>query len=473
MAAKRKSRPSQASSSSSGGRRKMSRPTGKPLKKLARAKTKKAAEPAAAGAPIRLQKFLAAAGIGSRRDCEILIVEGRIEVDGQVVTELGTKIDPETSDVRYDGERVRIEKLQYYILNKPPGVVSTSLDPSGRTRVVDLISSHQRVYNVGRLDKSSEGLILVTNDGTMAQYLTHPRYGIEKVYLVQVKGHPQHEDLQLLKQGVHLAEGVAKVRDVEIKRRQKHSTDLKLILDEGKNREIRRLLAKLGHKVVRLVRIAIGPIQLGTLPQGAHRKLNGDEVDALKKWVDRQLTNPAAKSATPPTPVRPAKPSADGTVDPIQQKLAEGRPIHFEDIEKAKAIRDAERESTKRGPGKASGPARKPVKFNTRTVGGIGYKKRSSGPSGGSGTTGTGRPSKGRPTSGRPTKGGSSGSRTGGSSSSRSTKGSGGRTGAGRPGGGRTGGGRSTGGGRPSSGGRTGGRPGRPSKGGGRNNRGR
>lgn len=334
---------------------------------------------------VRLQKFLAASGVGSRRDCEVLIVEGRIEVDGQVVTELGTKIDPETADVRFDGERVRTERLQYYVLNKPPGVVSTSVDPSGRTRVVDLISSHQRVYNVGRLDKSSEGLILVTNDGSLAQYLTHPSYGIEKVYQVLVKGFPQPEDLQLLKAGVHLAEGVAKVKDVEIRKRHQDSTELKIILDEGKNREIRRLLAKLGHKVVRLIRIAIGPIQLGTLPQGAYRRLTNEEVQSLKEWSER-----TAKGQTPKTVIKPSSKSIQvrrpvssdqQAADPVQKKLAEHRPIHFDDIEKSKAIRAAEREaSAKKKPQNASGDrkstAKKPMRFNAKSVGGIGASRR-------------------------------------------------------------------------------------------------
>jgi len=297
--------------------------------------------PAVENSQMRLQKFLAAAGIGSRRDCEVLIVEGRIEVDDQVVTELGTRIDPEKNDVRFDGQRVRLQRLQYFMLNKPPGVLSTAQDPAGRTRVVDLISSQQRVYNVGRLDKSSEGLILVTNDGPLAQYLTHPSFGVEKVYHVWVRGTPRHEELSVLKHGVHLMEGIAKVKDVQIRKRNKGATELSMILDEGKNREIRRMLAKLGHKVVRLVRVAIGPLKLGDLPAGAHRRLTVQEVAELKNWAER-----TARGLPPKTVIKQKKrPSAGdkptqgrSTDDPVRRKLAAGRPIHLEDLQKARHL---------------------------------------------------------------------------------------------------------------------------------------
>ena len=137
----------------------------------------------------RLQKILALAGLGSRRDCETLITEGRVEVDGKTVSELGTKVDSSLQKIAVDGERIKIAKKEYFLINKPTGVLSTNWDPSGRTRVIDLIPTGQRVFTVGRLDKSSEGLIIVTNDGAVAQRLTHPRYGVEKVYEVVVSGH--------------------------------------------------------------------------------------------------------------------------------------------------------------------------------------------------------------------------------------------------------------------------------------------
>jgi len=232
---------------------------------------------------IRLQRVLASAGLGSRRDCETLITEGRVEVDGRPCTELGTKVDPETQEIRVDGEKVKSQKLQYFMLNKPAGVLSTNEDPDGRTRVVDLIKSDLRVYNVGRLDQSSEGLIVVTNDGDLAFRLTHPKFGVEKRYLVQCVGCPTLEQLEQLERGVYLAEGKAKVERVAIKKKQRTGAILEMVLTEGRNREIRRVLASIGHKVTRLKRIAIGPLQLGELAVGAHRRLTLEEIQALKK----------------------------------------------------------------------------------------------------------------------------------------------------------------------------------------------
>ncbi len=226
---------------------------------------------------------MAQAGLGSRRECEQLILDGRVQVDGQTVEQLGTRVDPSKQKILVDGTRVRNIKFQYYIVNKPAGVVSTCRDPAGRVRVIDLINTDQRVYNVGRLDKSSEGLILVTNDGDLANRLTHPRYGIEKTYLVTVAGRPNVEDLRLLEQGVYLSEGFAKVSAVRIKKRRKQSTDLQIVLDEGRNREIRRLLARVGHKVTRLRRIAIGPLRLDDLPVGANRRLERGEIESLQR----------------------------------------------------------------------------------------------------------------------------------------------------------------------------------------------
>ena len=235
---------------------------------------------------MRLQRLLAQAGFGSRRQCEELITEGRVQVDGQIVDTLGVRVHVEKQKVMVDGVRVKPIRLQYFAVNKPPGVVSTCSDPAGRMRVIDLINTDQRVYNVGRLDKSSEGLILVTNDGDLADRLTHPRYGVEKTYSVTVAGRPHVEELRSLEGGVYLAEGLAKVSSVRIRKRRKQSTDLQMVLTEGRNREIRRLLAKLGHKVTRLQRVAIGPLHLDGLPVGGHRRLDHAEVEALKRATE-------------------------------------------------------------------------------------------------------------------------------------------------------------------------------------------
>jgi 23S rRNA pseudouridine2605 synthase len=230
----------------------------------------------------RLQKVMADAGIASRRDCEELIQAGRVEVDGRVVTQLGTKVDPTRQSILVDGTKLPKVGRVYYVIHKPPGVVSTNDDPSGRMRVVDLLPAiPQRVYTVGRLDRSSEGLIVVTNDGQFALRLTHPRFGVEKTYEVQVAGLPTLEILEKVRRGIHLAEGPARVVRMRIKSKHKQSTILEMILAEGQNREIRRIMARVGHKVMRLRRVAIGPLRLQTLAPGAWRKLTTSEVRML------------------------------------------------------------------------------------------------------------------------------------------------------------------------------------------------
>jgi 23S rRNA pseudouridine2605 synthase len=256
-----------------------------------------------------LQKVLAAAGVASRREAEQLILEGRVEVDGKVVQELGTRVDPHKQAIFVDGERLAQPKLVYFAVNKPVGVVCTARDPAGRPRVTDLLPPDVgRVFNVGRLDLSSEGLILVTNDGELANQLTHPRHGVRKVYEVQVAGQPLPEVLGQLRRGVHLAEGFARAVDVRIKSRRKGSTVLEMVLDEGRNREIRRLLARVGHKVQRLTRIAVGPVRLAEMPPGSWRPLTREEVRKLREAIDRPFT-------PKPDPPRARKP-AEGPPSP-------------------------------------------------------------------------------------------------------------------------------------------------------------
>ncbi|MBX3417012.1 MAG: pseudouridine synthase [Pirellulaceae bacterium] len=264
------------------------------------------------GRVVRLQRALAMAGLGSRRECEELILEGRVEVDGNVVTTLGTKVDLESQKVLVDGERLKLSRLQYYAVNKPPGVLSTNADPDGRTRVIDLIKTDYRVYNVGRLDQSSEGLILVTNDGDLANRLTHPKFGIEKTYLVQTVGVPTPEQLSQLERGVYLAEGKAKAKRVKLVKRNKIGAVLEIVLAEGRNREIRRLLARVGHKVTRLQRIAIGPLKLGLMGVGEHRKLTQEEVRALQTWQPDKSVNRELKGKTAGTRDRSSKGARPG-----------------------------------------------------------------------------------------------------------------------------------------------------------------
>lgn len=232
----------------------------------------------------RINKFLAHAGVGSRRHCDDLISAGRVKVDGVRVTDLGTKIDPDAHTVAVDDQPVRTERPVYWVLHKPPGYLCTNHDPAGRPLARDLIPHvDQRVYTVGRLDEASEGLLLMTNDGDLAYPLMHPRYGVEKTYLVQVAGQPSRQDLQKLLDGVWLSDGKVKAKRVRRVKAQGDSTWVRVVLNEGKNREIRRMLAKLGHKVLRLRRVAIGPIELDRLPKGKARKLSLAELTALKK----------------------------------------------------------------------------------------------------------------------------------------------------------------------------------------------
>jgi 23S rRNA pseudouridine2605 synthase len=236
----------------------------------------------------RLNKLLAHAGIGSRRHVEDLITAGRVSVDGRTVRELGTKVDPTAHRICVDGQPIRAEQQVYWVVHKPRGYVCTNYDPARRPRAIDLVPHvDQRVYTVGRLDEDSEGLLLLTNDGDLANELMHPRYGVEKTYVVQVAGQPSREDVQQLLKGVWLSDGHVSARRVKRLKRQGDSVWLEIVLSEGKNREIRRMLARLGHKVMRLRRIALGPVLLGRLPTGKARRLTRPEVIRLRDSVKR------------------------------------------------------------------------------------------------------------------------------------------------------------------------------------------
>jgi 23S rRNA pseudouridine2605 synthase len=247
----------------------------------------------------RLNKYLAHAGVGSRRHCEGLILAGRISINGRVVRDLATHVGPEQT-VKVDGEPIQAEKHVYWLVNKPRGYLCTNHDPSRRPLAIDLVPQiSQRVYTVGRLDEDSEGLLLLTNDGDLANRLTHPRYGVEKAYLVLVAGNPRPDDLKRLMEGVYLSEGHVKARHVKRLKKQGNSTWLRIVLSEGKNREIRRMLAKLEHKVLRLKRIEIGPIEIGNLTPGKSRPLTLTELKSLKRLADRQKRAEEVPAAKP------------------------------------------------------------------------------------------------------------------------------------------------------------------------------
>lgn len=252
----------------------------------------------------RLNKILAHAGVGSRRHCEELIVAGRVSVDGEAVRELGTKVDATTQRIAVDGQPVRLERTVYWMVNKPRGYLCTNNDPAGRPRAIDLVPHvAQRVYTVGRLDEDSEGLLLLTNDGDLAHRLMHPRFGVEKTYLVQVAGRPTREDISQLLNGVWLSDGHVRAQHVKVLKRQGDSTWLQIVLSEGKNREIRRMLARLNHKVMRLRRVAFGPVQLKHLPPGKSRKLSPVELHALRQAALADITPEDTEASPPPKTV--------------------------------------------------------------------------------------------------------------------------------------------------------------------------
>ena len=235
----------------------------------------------------RLNKYLAHAGVGSRRQCDDLIAAGRVRIDGTVVRDLGTRVDPALHRVSVDENPVKAERPVYWLVNKPRGYLCTNHDPAGRPLAIDLIPHvEQRVYTVGRLDEDSEGMLLLTNDGDLAHKLMHPRFGVDKTYLVLVAGSPTDRRPRATAHG-RLAEPTATCGRGRRKRikTQGDSTWLRIILNEGKNREIRRMLARLGHKVMRLRRVAIGPVKLDKLPKGKSRKLSLEEIAALKKAI--------------------------------------------------------------------------------------------------------------------------------------------------------------------------------------------
>src|SRR5487761_115831 len=229
----------------------------------------------------RLQKTLARAGYGSRRACEVLIGEGRVTVDGRVA-ELGNRVDPETQVICVDGALApTAQGLVYFLLNKPDGVVTTAADPQGRPTVLELVTSPVRIFPVGRLDMSTEGLLILTNDGRLAHLRTHPSSGEAKEYLVRVEGDPSPADLRRLREGVELDDGLTSPAQVS----RVSEGLLRIVIHEGRNRQVRRMSAAVGHDVTRLVRTRIGPIQDATLTPGSARQLSLTEVRRLMEAV--------------------------------------------------------------------------------------------------------------------------------------------------------------------------------------------
>ena len=237
---------------------------------------------------VRLQKVLAAAGVGSRRACEALIDEGRVSVDGETVREQGRRVDPETAVIRVDGMRVSTSASQVYLaLNKPKGMVSAMSDPEGRPSVGDLVRDRkERLFHVGRLDAETEGLLLLTNDGELAHRLAHPSYGVPKTYLAEIIG-PVGKDVgRRLRAGILLDDGPVTVDSFRLVDSVGNKVLVELVLHEGRKHVVRRIMAEVGHPVQHLVRTAVGPVQLGSQRAGKLRPLTSQEVAALYAAVE-------------------------------------------------------------------------------------------------------------------------------------------------------------------------------------------
>ena len=236
---------------------------------------------------IRLQKLLAQSGVASRRKCEEIMLDGRVEVDGEIVTRLGTKVDPRVAVIRVDGKRLPpISPNVYLVLNKPRGVVSTMSDPEGRPTLTDYVADRpERLFHVGRLDTDTSGLILLTNDGEFAHRMAHPSYEVDKTYVAEVDGEVTKETLQQLLAGVTLEDGPVTVSQARLvsagQGNARGRSIVELVIHEGRNRIVRRLLDHVGHPVRRLTRTAIGTVQLAGLRDGTLRELSTDELGGL------------------------------------------------------------------------------------------------------------------------------------------------------------------------------------------------
>ncbi|WHE08076.1 pseudouridine synthase [Thermoanaerobacterium thermosaccharolyticum] len=231
----------------------------------------------------RLQKYLAECGIASRRKCEQLILDGKIKVNGTVIKNLGIKIDPDKDIVEYDGRVVaKVQHNIYIMLNKPTGFITTVKDQFGRPSVLDIIKIKDRIYPVGRLDYNTSGLLLLTNDGDIANKLMHPKHEIDKVYIAKIRGIPDDKDLDRFRNGLLLDNRLTAKAKIEILKKINNDALVKIVIHEGRNRQIRRMCELIGHPVMTLKRIKIGDLELGNLKVGQWRYLTGEEVQYLK-----------------------------------------------------------------------------------------------------------------------------------------------------------------------------------------------
>ncbi len=279
---------------------------------------------------IRLQKLIAGTGIASRRKAEELITAGRVMVNGRVVTELGTKVDPSRDHVKVDGKHLSAaQPFVYLMLNKPRNVMSTLDDPGGRTTVKDYLRGVSvRVFPVGRLDFDSEGLMLLTNNGDLAQALLHPRYHVPKTYLIKVKGVLTDDEIRKLEEGVRLEDGMTSPAHVKKVRKVEANSWLEITIREGRKHQVKRMLESVGHPVIKLMRIRMGPLSLGNLEPGEFRFLTDREANALRELVDERVAaiqrgeEPAARPKRPVRQTGWARPERTKKFSPKKARVA-------------------------------------------------------------------------------------------------------------------------------------------------------
>jgi len=351
---------------------------------------------------VRLQVLLARCGLGSRRACEDYITAGRVTIDGEPATKLGAKVDLGNQKVAVDGEPIRPERSVCYMVNKPKGMLCTNNDPSGRARVVDLFpKSAGRLFPIGRLDENSVGLLLVTNDGDLGHRLAHPRFKVPKVYEVQVAGRPSREIMQQLRQGMYFSDGRFKVDNAKITGSRGKSTILEVTLSEGRNREIRRLFSRVGHKVMKLERVAFGPLKLRGVTVGKFRVLSREEMKLIREYIENgerrsksAATSPERKDSSDKPAPAPRKPrrvperrvveigpiSSPGGRDMTGRKrIAREDPL---ELQVGRVVDDDDDESTNLSAHPASVGAKKPASSDQqpRTRKGAGRKPGTGGP---------------------------------------------------------------------------------------------
>jgi len=249
----------------------------------------------------RLQKILSRAGLASRREAERWILEGRVSVNGTIISKMGSQADPTKDSIKVDGKRIKPAAAPlYFAFHKPPGVLTTLNDPQKRpdlTQFTERLGSRQRVFPVGRLDYNSTGLLLLTNDGELARRITHPRFGVKKVYRVKLSACPTEADFALLRKGIRLEDGVSAPARARVVEKLRKNAWVEIEMHEGRNREIRRIFEALGYFVEKLIRVRVGPISLGLLPPGEFRRLSQSEIKALQSEVGLIITNPSPLTA--------------------------------------------------------------------------------------------------------------------------------------------------------------------------------